>query len=54
VCKGKGHIIPGASRRNREQQPNENADNGRAHDGEGVLPDDECETTRNETNDHGP
>ncbi|MDQ1389061.1 MAG: hypothetical protein QOF56_2515, partial [Acidobacteriaceae bacterium] len=53
VCKSKGHIIPGACSRNREQQPNDKADDGRAREREGVLPDDECETAGNETNDDG-
>jgi hypothetical protein len=54
VCKGEGRIIPGACRRKREQQPKDKADDGRAREREGVLPDDECETTRNETGDDGP
>jgi hypothetical protein len=53
VCKGKGHIIPGACSRNREQQPNDKADDGRARDREGVLPGDDCETAGNENNDDG-
>jgi hypothetical protein len=53
VCKGKGHIIPSTSRRNREQKSNEKAANGRARGEDGVLPDHECEAGRNEANDDG-
>jgi len=53
ICKDKGHIIPSTSRRKRKQQPNEKADNGRAHDGEDVLRDHQCEAGRNEANKDG-
>ena len=53
MSKGKGHTIAGACRRNREEQPNDQADDRRARDGEGIPPDHERETTRNETNDDG-
>jgi hypothetical protein len=54
VCKGKGHIISGASCWKRKYQPNEKADNGSALDGGGgSTPDYECETTRHEANDDG-
>ena len=54
MFKGKGHVIPGVCRRKREQQPNDKTDDGRARRREGALADDECDTTRNETNHDGP